>query len=294
MSNSVLTVSQVSNVYYDSSTRAAEKIKDAMLIFQDCSNKGTCASDIPDFNFCSPQPDATEFRNLYHLTLFNYRYATQYNLPFAAIYPQVYPLQVLINNTLAANSTGAVLRVTHQMMNNASIQSPTCTKWSNKTNLDREVEFSGPAMEFIKCKFFSSDMDFVPEGNLFPAQNGSGCLYPEAESKEFQNTNDWWVRHLGLTDKDLDETERLLIVHGSYDGTSATANPKLTLSSYRNQSRVIIVDGTAHTEDSYPTRIIPQGLKPQLDLVSSAEFVEETLLTFVDSRNKEAVYYGMD
>lgn len=244
-----------------------------MKVFQDCSNKGTCASTIPDFNLCSPQPDASEFRNLYHLTLFNYRYATQYNLPFAAVYPQVYPLQVLIDNTLAANSTGGVLRVTYQMMNNASAQSTMCTKWSNKTNLDREVEFSGLGMECVKCKYFSGDMDFVPDGKLFPAQNGSGCLYPEAKSKEYQHTNDWWVRHLGLTDSDLDETERLLIVHGSYDGTTALANPTLTLSSYRNHSRVITVDGIAHTEDGYPTRIIPQGMKPQLDLVSSARYV---------------------
>lgn len=267
----------MSNVYYDISAEASDKIKASMAIFYDCKTKGTCATAIPDLNLCDPQPNATDFTNLYRLTLFNYRYISQYNLPIPGVYPQSNPLQVLLNATADANTTGEVLQITHQMMNNVSVPTSTqCTKWPTETYEDRYLSMVGPSMMWITCNYVARLQDFVPENNLFPAQNGTGCLKPEFQipslNVNFNRSSGWWEKELGFLQTDIDSVERLLIVHGGYDGTAALGDLKLSLRSSRSQSRVIVVPGLAHTEDSYSTLVVPRGVKTQLDLVSDRCF----------------------
>lgn len=66
-----------------------------------------------------------------------------------------------------------------------------------------------------------------------------------------------------------DSTERLLIVHGSYNRTTSQGKSWLSLSSNRNKTRVIIAEGLAHTVDTYSIEVIARSVKDQLDLVST-------------------------
>ena len=256
-----------------------------MAIFHECKTKGNCDKAIPDFNFCGSQPNASDYENLYGTTLFNYRYAAQYNLPYPALYPQPYPLEALFNATVTAETPGAVLRVTHQLMNNESVSTDKCIKWTNETFLEKEIGILGQSMVYIGCTYFPKLQDWVPEGNLFPAQEGNGCLVPEYESKMSNNSNSWWVKHLNLTQRNLDSVERLLIIQGQNDGTSSWGSPALTLSGNRNKSRIVLGNGLSHTEDTYSASIIPEGHLQQLDLVSRETFFGMVLVSNLDYRS---------
>jgi hypothetical protein len=62
----------MSNVNYDLSSDAADKIKTAMALFDTCSQNGSCSTAI-DFSLCDPQPTKTEYKVIYFALLDIYK-----------------------------------------------------------------------------------------------------------------------------------------------------------------------------------------------------------------------------
>ena len=143
----------------------------------------------------------------------------------------------------------------------------------NNANITGGPTFFGDSFQWIRCSYCPESFGDSRPGSLIPpgGEHGGDCWTPNVvqwQASDFNETNDYHVKKLNLTVDNLDKTERLLIVQGSYDITTAFgAMQDLTLTSDRNHSRYIYVQGMAHTEDAWSYAVVPRGVKPIIDQV---------------------------
>lgn len=240
-----------------------------MRIFQKCSTEGDCSS-ISGFNFCDPQPNVTSVSTLYEALLLHYGVIAKFNLGIPAVYPFPYPLDMIVNKTLAANTTGAVLRAPLEVFLNSS--STECLDWQSPQIATSVFGAAGQSWWVIQCHYFFVPGKAIPEDDMLPTQNTEGrldcTLDPEWWGSNYNHSAEWFKDHYGLSAENLDKVKRLLIINGQYDPGSAASLPGLTLSSSRNHSRVLNVGQSGHTESSFPLWAYPRGIKATIDEVS--------------------------
>ncbi|KUJ10184.1 uncharacterized protein LY89DRAFT_787808 [Mollisia scopiformis] len=269
----------LSNIYYDASTLAAQRIQSAMLQFYGKN----CTEAIPDLNLCGPAPNATQFPALYGASISTYRYAALFNYPIPAVYAPPYPLQYLINATLAASTPGEVLRIPLAMTNWQEDLSE-CVNWSSPNITGQLAGVSiADSWFYLQCQYYPISESAVPPGDLLPPTDVTTrvevCSNPEWESSIYNSSNEFWQQYLGTADEIVDNTTRLLILQGGYDRDQGVGMPNLTLTDDRQHSRVIFTSGLGHTEDMFGESVLPRGVRPQLDAVrdTKLEYLKQWL-----------------
>lgn len=200
---------------------------------------------------------------------------TQYNLGFEETYPPN-PLDLIINATLKANTTGQILRVPVDVYNRVTSNetTPTCVDWIPLTPSNQIKNLhTGTSWDYISCSWFvQSGVAISPENSLFPSFGANESLtacgnIAEWAGASYNNTNAEWLQDFNLTEQSLNKVTRLLITQGSYDNTAAIGVPHLTPSSNRNHSRVILVTGMGHRENQSPEAVLTRGVKPSVGQV---------------------------
>ncbi|KAI1324259.1 serine carboxypeptidase S28-domain-containing protein [Xylariaceae sp. FL0255] len=266
----------LAQVYLDQSAEASFKIKNALAELERCIKVSNCQTAIPDLNLCT-QPNSTEEWSslLTHTIMQSYALIPQFNYGIKVIY-DANALQQLINATLAAKTVGEVLRAPIFVGNNA-LPNASCADVASVTS---GASITGEAWKYISCTYLVTSENAVsPSNPLFPAYEvntpSNGCQNPAWEGPMYNWTNEETVKYYSLTDRELDSIERLLIVHGSNDRTTAVGNPDLSFSANRNHSRVIVVEGLAHGDSVISESVYPKGIRTQLDEI------RETQLNYV-------------
>jgi hypothetical protein len=192
----------------------------------------------------------------------------QLNFPFPNAYPTAYPLQVAVNHTLAAKTPGEVLRV--PLLAKSWSQEPACIDLANSNiTVNNGLSVIGDSFSWIKCTFFPLSFGTGRPGSMFPHRPGpyGDCARTEWQTPDWNSSNIHFQRKYSTTDENLDQTTRLLIIQGSYDIATGFGSPNLTLTSDREHSRFIYVQGMAHTEDSFSELVEPRGMKTVIDQV---------------------------
>lgn len=284
----------MSNFYYDVSFNAAEKIKSAMIVLDQCSQNGTCATAI-NFNLCGPQLNTTDYRNLYTSLLDLYKRIPQYSFPWVELLP-VDAILELINLTEAANSTAEVLEAPMQIHNFATTDLSQCTNWTN-ASFTLGATRAG-SWGWITCNYNIVNQWSIGENNIMPAKDDTGrveiCLVPEWAGPMSNWTNEEWIDWNGFSDEQLTKTERLLFIGGQYGPFSAISLPNLPVSSDRNAARSILVDGLGHGGDMAGTYVLPKGVSANLDMVRGVMRQFQHLTNKTDSGYEARVSKEMD
>lgn len=282
-----------SNVYDEVSIDASTKIKTAMIQFKRClqgrrtlhadnTAKGTnneeddnCDEVLPDLNVCK-NSTALGYERLYRAVLNTYLAVSKFNYPWIEKYPTADPLDDLINKTLAATTAGQVLRVPLLAASWAN-GSAACIDAFNG-NLSRasagSVESAQPAWAYVSCGCYPVNDVSIPSGNVLPEAHARGpvdlCARQAWRAADYGRENEYFLQKYALTNDMLDTADRLLIVQGRYDRTAAIGSPVLTVTDRLNHSRVVLVHGAAHAEDTFSEAVEPRGLKPQIDEVRAS------------------------
>lgn len=157
-----------------------------------------------------------------------------------------YPLQYLINNTVAASTPGDVLRIP-LAMTNWQTNLTECIDWTS-SNITGQVPLSvSHSFDYILCQYYPFSESAIPAGNLLPPQDGTGrvevCAYPQFQSNIYNQSNELWQDFLGTSTEMINNTTRLVILQGGYDRVAGIGMPNLTLSDDRQQSRVVFTAG---------------------------------------------------
>jgi len=228
-----------------------------------------CAGAIPDLNLCTQPSSQQEWQAILSVIITEYTLVAQFDYAIRALFP-ANAVAFLANKTLQAASPGEVLGLPVIMAAPGNITS--CVNWAALAGTGVQSQVSiGRSWQYITCQYFvGSESAVSPSNSLFPPQmvdQPAVCPVPEWESPDFNDTNEQWRAKFNFTDDALDHVTRLLITHGGSDRTTAIGSPRLTLSSDRNHSRVIVALGLGHGEQSFSETLISRGLKPQLDLV---------------------------
>ncbi|KAI0166948.1 hypothetical protein GGR52DRAFT_584809 [Hypoxylon sp. FL1284] len=284
------------DVYDSISADATSKIKSAMLQFKKCIQSRTeaptaitkhvtgtlitrggvdnnCDQALPDLNVCK-NSTGLGYHRLYNAAANTYLAVAKFNYPWVDKYPTTYPLNNLINQTLAARTASQVLRVPLLAASWAANASA-CIDGLNP-NISRasrnRVESAQPAWAFLNCGLYAvNDVSVGDANKLLPeAQTrGAADLCAEAgwRAADYGRANEYFLQKYALTSDLLDATDRLLVVQGGYDRTAAVGSPVLSVTPMLNHSRVILVDGAAHAEDAVSEAVEPRGQKPQLDQI---------------------------
>ncbi|KAI0473665.1 serine carboxypeptidase S28-domain-containing protein [Xylariaceae sp. FL0804] len=278
----------LAQVYYDESLEASLKIKNALQELDVCAKASDCVTKIPDLNLCTPPTSRQGWESFLHDTVLNhyanipqYSYGVPVTLPADA-------LQVLVNATLAARSSGEVLRapllVESPSYTNASACLPSAAGDASTT--------IGKAFDYITATFaVLSEQATSARNPLLPASGNPpvvGSSRGAAWAGPMVNwTNGQTVEYYGLGDAALDAVERLLIVHGGLDRTTALGSPRLRSSGGggggaaqgRDVAREIVVDGLAHGESVLSELVEPRGVRTQLDWIRNTQlqYIKEWL-----------------
>jgi hypothetical protein len=195
----------------------------------------------------------------------------QYDFPFDNAFT-ANPLQQVINMTLAANSTAAVLGAPIMISNQASPSS--CLAWSNSTLYRLINGLTGSSYRYVLCTYFPNSWLAVPDDgwNIQPPLYTTGpvplCAVPDYMGPDIGQSSDWWVERYGLSGTHLQSVGRLVITHGSHDLTYGDGLPMIPLSSDPNDARVVYLEGCSHAEDFYSYSFMPKGLRTVTDDVS--------------------------
>jgi hypothetical protein len=95
----------------------------------------------------------------------------------------------------------------------------------------------------------------------------NGCNNAEWMGPEYNLTEaEFEVKH-NITDQDLNQVTRLLIIQGTLDRTLPLGSPILSWSSDFNHSKLITVTDIGHGESVFSESKYPRGIKPQVDEV---------------------------
>lgn len=262
---------------YDAvSPDASSKIKAAMLKFKRCIQDRTCDGVLPDLNICK-NSTALGYERLYRAVSHTYLAVSKFNYPWVDKYPTANPLDDLISKTLAATTASQVLRIPLLAASWEVSNGSSCINAFN-SNISRassgSIESSQPAWTYISCNYYPINDVSIPSDNVLPEAYARGpvdiCLNAAWQrSRDYGRENEYFLQKYAITNDFLDTTDKLLIVQNSYDRTAAIGSPILTVTDMLNHSRVILVDGTAHAEDTVSEAVEPRGLKPQMDQVRS-------------------------
>ncbi|KAI1376539.1 hypothetical protein F4677DRAFT_459707 [Hypoxylon crocopeplum] len=299
-----------SDIYEGASKNASTKIKVSMLAFKKCLADNNCDATIPDLDVCN-NSTSLGYERLYRAVLHTYLAIPKFNYPWIGKYPTADPLGDLINKTLAASTVGEVLRVPllgASWNNNAS----SCIDGFNgnisKASVGNMMS-NQPAFGYINCGYYPINDKSIPADNVLPEAFARGavdiCTNSAWKAVDYGRENEYFLQKYEMTNDFLDTTDKLLIIQGRYDRTAAIGSPILTVTDMLNHSRVILVDGIAHAEDSVSEAIEPRGLKPQMDQIrdTKLEHLKEWLgqgnqtldssATFVSLRRQIAVFSSL-
>lgn len=285
---SIFYVCQISQSYEDQSFEASAKVKNALQIVENCLTQNNCSQFMPAFNFCAPEPGAAELNELLIATVGIYGFAVQLSYGIPSTFPVAHPDQVIFNQTLQTSDIGEILRIPNILFNNQS--SNECWNWTETLqNYPNPVGISPRAVQWIVCNYFPLSTAARPNStsSLFPPSDVIEiCAQPSWESQYYNNSNEWWVEHLGITDKEIYNVGRILFTR---DGTEQASSIGAPLAFEGLSGWTIQVWGLGHTEDRFGLMHEPRGLNPSLDYVSGIEAVEEHIcLLNTDSQRQVA------
>ncbi|KAI1101949.1 hypothetical protein F4804DRAFT_354101 [Jackrogersella minutella] len=264
-----------SDVYDGASKDASSKIRMAMTDFKKCISDNTCNKTIPDLNICKSSK-SLGYERLYRAVLHTYLAVAKFNYPWIDKYPTAEPFADLIKKTLVANTAAEVLRI--PLLAASWANESSCIDAFN-SNISKassgNIASSQPAFGYITCGYYPINDRSIPSSNVLPETFARGtvdiCNNPAWKSADYGRENEYYLQKYAMTNDLLDSTERLLIVQGSYDRTAAIGSPTLTVTNLLNHSRVILVNGIAHAEDSVSESIEPRGMKPQMDEIRNVK-----------------------
>lgn len=173
-------------------------------------------------NPCTPEPTAKMWFQLLAATILIYDYSVQLSYGIPVIFPVPHPDQVIVNQTLQANSTAAILRIPNILFNNQS--SDECWNWT--ATLESNTNNGERAFTWILCNYLpgSATARVNPTSSLFPASDIIEiCSEPSWEPPYFNSSNHWWIEHLGITDETMRKAGRILFTRDGGEQTSSVA-----------------------------------------------------------------------
>ncbi|KAI0020257.1 serine carboxypeptidase S28-domain-containing protein [Xylariomycetidae sp. FL0641] len=263
----------VSNVYSNMSLTATTQITQAMATFEQCVAADSCSDVLPDLNICS-HPSNDTYGMVYNATVQLYSMIPQFNYPWQYVFPSPNPLQDLVGKTLSADTDDQVLRIPLLAATWTDDESE-CIDPSNPNITNPDMMGIQPAFQYIKCAYYAVNDLSIPDMNILPSRYGRGnvpiCTNPNWTTVDYYSPNEYFTQKYALTEQDLNNVERLLIVQNSYDRNAAIGSPALEVTELFNHSRVIFVDGLARAEDAVSEAVEPRGLKPGLDQIRDAK-----------------------
>ncbi|KAI0377969.1 hypothetical protein F5Y04DRAFT_291558 [Hypomontagnella monticulosa] len=260
-----------SDIYDEISPKASSRIKTSMVTFKRCVADNTCSTSIPDLNVCK-NSTSLGYERLYRAVLHTYLAVSKFNYPWIEKFPTPNPMSDLIGKTLRASTIGQVLRI--PLLAASWADSSSCIDAFN-TNISRaslgNIASNQPAWSYINCGYYPINDKSIPSDNFLPESFARGtvdiCTNPAWETFDYSRENEYFLQKYAITNDILDTTERLLIVQGRYDRTAAIGSPILTVTNMLNHSRVVLVNGIAHAEDTVSQAIVPKGKKAQMDQI---------------------------
>ncbi|KAI1138591.1 hypothetical protein F5Y05DRAFT_413212 [Hypoxylon sp. FL0543] len=261
-----------SGIYEDTSKDASAKVKTAMTDFKKCISDNACDSILPDLNICN-NSRSLGYERLYKAALHTYFSVSKFNYPWIEKYPTRQPFRDLVNKTLAATTSSEVLRIP-LLAASWNTNESSCIDAFNG-NISKasagNLASTQPAFQYIACTYYPINDKSIPSGNVLPETFARGnvdiCTNAAWKAVDYGRQNEYFLQKYAITNDLLDSTERLLVVQGRYDRTAAIGSPVLTPTDMLNHSRVVLVDGIAHAEDSVSEAIEPRGMKPQMDQI---------------------------
>jgi hypothetical protein len=246
------------------------------------STAGNLTDLIHEMGLCEPYPQSIEdWNTLYTSLIFTYQSGTEYNYGSALAGPFNIsrPLQVIINQTLVANSTGAVLRVPLQLY---SLEPPEhCLVW-NSSRFSTNSVLSTTPWQRVQCLSMPASANDVPAGNVFPehpdaVNQTAQCLSLGLSPSFALKTNKEIIEYYCITREDLINTKRLLFTQGGYDPTTSVGPPPFPLSEHPDATRTVLMYGNAHTEEIYS------------ELLDDSELVKLVSIGYQESRIVEKI-----
>ncbi|KAI0599210.1 serine carboxypeptidase S28-domain-containing protein [Biscogniauxia sp. FL1348] len=271
-------------IYENISATAYDKIKSSMLDLEDCISDNNCDEAIPDLDLCDSGSGAN-YTTLYHAAVQTYTFTPQFNYPWVDRYPTAYPLQDLISKTLAASTTGQVLRVPLLAASWAA-SATSCIDGGNANITDPGAAAGTvPMYAYVRCAYYPLNTVSIPSDNLLPEAHARGVVDDLCDGEEFAlppdyySANEYFVQKFAVTNSAIDSVDRVLIVQGATDRIAAVGSPGLTVTTALNHSRVVLVQGLAHAEDAVSEAVVPRGAKTELDQIRDVklEHIKEWL-----------------
>lgn len=209
---------------------------------------------------CTPYPNITQWASFYNSGVLSvYELAAQFNFHYPNVFAVGRPLQAVIKQTLAANSTGEILRIAPQLYTNRSHDQ--CLEWNNAklTGAGASVGIQLGSWNHVECIAMTGGTSDIGPGNVFPARddtyNSTGRCTSQGVSPAFaQLGNDEVIRYFHLDAEHITKAGRILFTQGGYDPTTGVGPPPLPLRSDKDASRTVLMYGNAHTEETMSER----------------------------------------
>ncbi|KAI1640611.1 serine carboxypeptidase S28-domain-containing protein [Biscogniauxia mediterranea] len=302
-------------IYENISANAYDRIKSSMLALQHCiSGKeirggretwpppaaadnhhhqdNNCDEAIPDLDICSGSEGGVNYTTLYNAAVQTYTFTPQFNYPYVDRYPTAYPFQDLVGKTLAANTTGQVLRV--PLLAASWAASPTSCIDASSANITDPGAVAGtvPMYAYVRCAYYPLNTISIPADNMLPEAHARGVVddlcgggdddgagAAAALPPDYYSANEYFVQKFAVTNSAIDSVDRVLIVQGATDRIAAVGSPGLTVTADLNHSRVVLAEGLAHAEDAVSEAVVPRGAKVELDRIRDVklEHIKEWL-----------------
>lgn len=234
---------QANTIYYDTSIELATKIKQAMLDFRGMMAAGNFSGMQEALHLCTPPNAMDQVDAIAWYIQYDYVRTLQQNIALLK-----YPFNRLVNATLPLNDSLAILGVAIEIYNELSGVSA-CLDWAASP-----YPIVDPFL-YMRCTYVPfpdpySTADSIWGANL-PDYSEAYLLDPYCKAIfNITSVNGGLAlqRKLGIDPGMLRATERLLFTEGLLDPVTFF-EPKLEPSHSRNGSRVLYIDGAAHTAD---------------------------------------------
>jgi hypothetical protein len=208
---------------------------------------------------CEPFPsNVSVWDDIYQTALQQYSLASQFNYerPNPAIFNVSRPLFVLLNQTVAANSTGEVLRIPLQMQ---TLRTPDqCLLWNNTINTGAAAGIQDIPWDHVQCFSLPADVSGIPEGAIFPPRKSNEGQIAQCKSLNQSTafaelTNEEIVKRYKFTQEDLVAAKRILFTQAGFDPTTSVGPPDLPLNADIDATRTLIMPGNGHGEETFPS-----------------------------------------
>ncbi|KAF2101770.1 hypothetical protein NA57DRAFT_73210 [Rhizodiscina lignyota] len=229
-------------VYYDVSVEATAKIKSAMNDLRACLAAGKFQGMKEQLNLCYGPNSTEQNYDLLNWIAGAYLQNLQYNL---GIYD--YPFYKTINATLETDNPmvmhGAAVKYFNEW------NGVNCSDWlPNNTAVD--------PYGYMRCTYLPHfDQYAAPSsiwGPLLPDYTQKHLLDPmctAAYGFQCVDGGEQFIRRIGLDTETVQSTDRLLLVENLMDPTTYIGMEFFYPGNQRNNSRVMLVDGSSHGAD---------------------------------------------